>query len=328
MAAEVSGPASTVRVAAIVVSWNARKDLERCLSQLPAAFGSLDHEVHVVDNGSDDGSVEAVRARFPDCRLHLPEVNLGYAGGAEHALRVIHCEFVVVLNPDVFAEPGSIELMVGHLEQRPDAALAGPEIHDLGGRTVEQDFSLPRPLTPLYRFPGVAAILRAVRRPDRGARPRRVERVNGCCMVFRRSALERLGGLPRPTFLYGEEIAIGAALRRAGLETWYLPAARVVHADGSSVNRLWSSEQKLLVFKAARILTTREILGPSGFFVWNTLFAWRELLYGLLRPIARLLGRPWPAIPLLRVLELHVLGWAAPLSAGARRKLEAFCRRQ
>ena len=76
-------------------------------------------------------------------------------------------------------------------------------------------------------------------------------------MVFRRSALDAIGGIPETAFMYGEEIFIGQALKQAGFQIRYVPQVTVEHHDGASVKQRWSEDEKLMVFKGARILSAR-----------------------------------------------------------------------
>lgn len=308
------------RLTVVIVNWNAREELLRCLRCLPNAVRPVPTRVLVVDNASTDGSATAVRRNHPDVQVLESGENLGFGGGIEAGRRRAAGAFLIALNPDVFPEPGSLAALVDLLESRPLAALAGPEVLDREGRPVMQDFTLPGLGSALGRLPGIPALRRALRQPVRPG-PRRVERVNGCCMAFRRSLLEAAGGFPREAFLYGEEIALGGALRRAGFEVWYLPSARVVHWDGASVDQLWSAGDKLLVFKAARILTSRGVMGRGRFVLWNGIFMVREVLYWLLRPLARLAGRSWPPSRLRETTSLHALGAASAVSPAALRRL-------
>lgn len=304
----------------LIVDWNAGEALGACLDRLAEAAGGVDHEILVVDNASRDGSARQV-LRHPAARVIESPRNLGFAGGINLGLRHATGRYVAVLNPDVLARPRSLTLLVELLEARPGAALAGPRILDRAGFEIEQDFALPSVGGALRRLPGAARLRRLRRRADRPATPIRVERVNGCCMVFRTAALEALGGVPEETFLYGEEIAIGGALRGAGQEVWYQPQAEVIHRDGVSVEQLWSAEEKLLVFRAARVLTAGMILGRPAFALWNLVMLAGEVLYRLLTPVARAAGRAWPQVPLRETAALHLLGLAAAVRPSAARRL-------
>lgn len=322
-----SHPVGDPVLSVVVVSWNARDDLRRCLEAIPAAAGSLTREVVVVDNGSRDGTVEMLRAEHPEVRLVVREDNPGFAGGINAGWPETSGRVVAVLNPDVFAHAGALERLAGRVLESPSVGLAGPEVLDDEGRMLVQDFRLPSVGSALGRLPGVPALRRLVRRllsrgrPPRG--PRTVERVNGCCMVFRREALEELGGVPELTFLYGEEIVIGHALARAGYRVVYEPAARVTHRDGVSVDQVWAGGERQMLIRAARVLVVTRTLGRFHGLAWNLVMLGRELLYALLGPVARAFGRRWPSVPLGEAAGLHFWGAVAAVVPAASHRLRS-----
>ena len=322
--------APATELSVVIVNWNARDDLACCLKALPLACAGLKTEVLVIDNDSSDGSLELVASEHPDVRRVASPTNLGFAGGINLGLRHSLGRWVAVLNPDVVPTPGSLQALVEVLAEGCDRALAGPQVLDREGRPVIQNFSLPGALSALRRLPGVPALGRALRRrPIRrnAAELRRVERVNGCCMVFRRDALQKIGGFPASTFLYGEEIAVGGALRAAGLEVWYQPRAKVVHRDGVSVEQLWKADEKLLVFRAARLLTGRRLLSRPAFAWWALILLVGEGLYGALGPVARRLGRRWPPVPRRESLTLHLLALLSAFHPSFAERLQGRYRR-
>lgn len=316
-------PAGDPVLSVVIVSWNARDDLRRCLEAVPAAAGSLIWEVVVVDNGSRDGTVEMLRTEHPEARLVARDDNPGFAGGINAGWPVTSGRVVAVLNPDVFAHEGALERLAETVLANPPVGLAGPEVLDDGGRRLVQDFRLPSVGSALGRLPGVPALRRLLSfpRPPRGLRT--VERVNGCCMVFRREALEATGGVPELTFLYGEEIVIGHALARAGYRVVYEPAARVTHRDGVSVDQVWTGGERQMVIRAARALVVTRTLGRVEGFAWNLVMLGRELLYALLGPLARAVGRRWPRVPLGEAAGLHLWGAVAAVVPGARHRLRS-----
>ena len=118
----------------VVVSWNARADLERCLSSLSVAPPRIDHEIVVVDNASTDGAPDMVAERFPLVRLIRAGGNLGFAKANNVGIRATTGELVLLLNPDTVVEPHALDRLIARLEERPEVAIAGPRIVDSAGR--------------------------------------------------------------------------------------------------------------------------------------------------------------------------------------------------
>ena len=121
-------------LAIIIVNFNNREDLLGCLESLTAQPPAVTHEIVLVDNASTDGSVDAVRSRFPVVRVVVLERNLGFAGANNVGIRATSSELVLLLNSDTLVPPGALDVLVGRLRAHPDAAVAGPRLIDGDGR--------------------------------------------------------------------------------------------------------------------------------------------------------------------------------------------------
>ena len=235
-------PGGTVsRVSAIVVSYNTRDDLRRCLEALLAQTGvSLD--VIVVDNASTDGSVDAVRARFPEVRITPNDANLGFSRANNLGLRAAHGPYVLVVNSDCEVRPGGVGTLCKILEARPDVAIVGP-------RTVGTDgspqVSFGPSLTPLAEW-RQSRLVRGVKAGEATAlsrasalaqREQEPDWVSASCFLARREALDAVGGFDESFFLYEEDVDLCLRVRRAGWRVVYTPTAEVVHHLGRSMDR-------------------------------------------------------------------------------------------
>jgi GT2 family glycosyltransferase len=235
-------PAGVIpRVSAIVVSYNTRDDLLRCLDALRARAG-VPLETIVVDNASADGTAEAVRARFPDVQLIANAANLGFSRANNLGLRAARGEFVLILNSDCEVRKDAVASLAAILEGRPHVAIVGP-------RTVGTDgapqVSFGPALTPLAEWRqgrlvrGVkahdaAALRRATALADHEQEP---DWVSASCFLARREALNAVGGFDESFFLYEEDVDLCVRVRQAGGRVLYTPAAEVVHHLGRSMER-------------------------------------------------------------------------------------------
>jgi len=223
----------------VIVSWNARADLERCLENLLSTAPRTEHEIVVVDNGSTDGAPEMVASRFPAVRLIRAEGNVGFAAGNNLAIRETSSELVLLLNPDTIVQPNAIDRLVGRLRALPRAAAVGPVLLDETGNPERSFGPMPSPAGELWQktagwlwrqsLPGVK---RWVRRET--GRERRVRWVSGAAMLLRRADLERAGLLDERYFLYWEDVDLCLALAAQKREVWFTPAATIVHTRGRS----------------------------------------------------------------------------------------------
>jgi N-acetylglucosaminyl-diphospho-decaprenol L-rhamnosyltransferase len=223
----------------IIVSYNARADLERCLHSLHAAPPALAHRIVVVDNASADGSVEAVRRIWPGVDVVEMGRNAGFAAANNAGIRAARGELILLLNSDTIVPPGAIDALTARMLAEPDVAAAGPRLVDGEGRA---EWSFGPMLTPGHELrrlalqalhargvPGARALIeRAARResyPDW---------VTGACLLVRRDAAEAAGLLDERYFMYEEDVDFCAALRAGGGRILFTPAAEVVHLRGRS----------------------------------------------------------------------------------------------
>jgi GT2 family glycosyltransferase len=224
------------RLAIVIVSYNARRDLEACLASLAAAPPATPHEILVVDNASSDGSADAARAA--GVRVIALERNVGFAGGNNAGIRASQGELILLLNNDTIVPPGAIDTLVARLDAT-GATIAGPRIVDGGGRA---EISFGRMISPFQEL----RQKRLGRRYDRGepaaeawvARETRREQVvdwvSGACLLVRREAAEAVGLLDERFFLYTEDVDFCASIRQRGGWVLFTPAAEIVHLRGRS----------------------------------------------------------------------------------------------
>ena len=247
VSSDASGSRSTASritpgsVSVVVVSYNARDQLRSCLRSVQAANAG---EVVVVDNASDDGSPEMVRAEFPEVKLVANRDNVGYGAAANLALKRCDTPYVLLLNCDTVVSSGALGAMTRYLDQNPSAAVVGPRLTRTDGSLLRSCYPDPSPLdflldvSNLYRVVERVPFLRELSpRTWSHDRRRQVPWVNGAALAIRREALAGVGGFDERFFMYSEETDLCYRLSRAGWEVHYAPVAEVVHVGGASASR-------------------------------------------------------------------------------------------
>jgi N-acetylglucosaminyl-diphospho-decaprenol L-rhamnosyltransferase len=217
------------RLSIVIVSYNARADLERCLESLVRGRPATDHEIIVVDNASTDGSAEAVRTRWTGVRLIEAGANLGFAKANNLGIRQSFGELVLLLNGDTIVPHGAIDALVATLDGHPDAAVVGPRLVDADGRAELSFGKMISPFNELWQK------LRARGNVERlTSRARDADWVSGACLMVRRSDAEAVGLMDERFFMYTEDVDFCAAIRARGRRVLFTPAVQVVHLRGRS----------------------------------------------------------------------------------------------
>ncbi len=236
-----AGAGTTLDVSVIVVSYNTREILRRCLARLAEELATVDGEVIVVDNASADGSADMVADEFPAVQLVRSTVNLGFAAGNNRGFALARGRYVVLLNPDAFLGSGALARALAHMERSPRVGIAGGRLQDPAGRLQPSGRLFPSLLNELMVISGLAARYprsrlfgrfdRTWADPDQAAQ---VDWVPGAFTIIRGRALGETGGFDERFFLYYEEVDLCRRMVQAGYEVWYWPDVVVTHIGGAS----------------------------------------------------------------------------------------------
>jgi hypothetical protein len=214
----------------VIVSFNARVDLERCLESLQTSPPAASHEIIVVDNQSSDDSVAAA-ARWPGVRVIEAGGNFGFARATNIGIRASRGASLLLLNSDTIVPAGAIDRLLDELRRDPGVAVVGPRLIDANGRA---ELSYGRMIGP---FNELRQKLRH-RRPalvDQLTRRRHApDWVSGACLLVRRTDAEAVGLLDERFFMYTEDVDFCAAIKARGRRIVFTPDVEVVHLRGRS----------------------------------------------------------------------------------------------
>ena len=297
MSATTSAPICTVDLSIIIVNWNVRDLLARCLDsifgeayplysgvwQLPCSGRTF--EVIVVDSASSDGSPDMVRSRYPGVRLYDSQVNLGYAGGNNLGMRQSRGRYLLLLNPDTEVLGDVLARLVSALEEHERLGVVGPQLRYADDSIQPSRRRFPTLRTALVDstfvekwFPNHSELRRykmLERSPDEACS---VDWLVGACLLVRREVLDEVGYLDESYFMYSEELDWQKRIRDAGWGIAYLPAARVMHYEGKSSEQAGAathirfSRSKIRYFRKHHGLCAATLV--RGWIVVNYVYEW------------------------------------------------------
>ena len=261
-----------------VVNTNGRELLLACLEAIEAtAPAGVEREVLVLDNASEDGSAEAVRALGRPIRLIERPQRAGKAENDTTLLQQANGEYALLLNEDTELRPGAAEALLGALVDEPDAAVAGAQLLSPEGE--------PQPCA--WRLPGVGTALAGafflhgpLTVQSKGERTRRVGWAQSSAMLVRRRAAEQVGWLDPDFFVYSDETDFCKRLADAGWGTLYVPGARAVHHHQLGSD-LAAGDRRIVEFHRNRDLYLRKHRGRAVAFALRPLLACPSLVRAL-----------------------------------------------
>jgi len=261
-----------------VVNTNGREHLLACLAAIEGAHpAGVEHEILVLDNASDDGSADAVRALDGDIRLIALERRAGKAANDSTLLREAQGRYCLLLNEDSELQPGAAGALLAALEAAPTAGAAGAQLLDSEGEAVPC----------AWRFPGVGAALagavflhRLLTVQSKGRETRQVDWAQSSALMVRREAAAEVGYLDPAFFVYYDECDFCKRLAEAGWHTLFVPAAEAIHHDQLSTD-LAAGLPRIVEFHRNRDLYMRKHHGRAAGAAVRLLTAWSYALRAL-----------------------------------------------
>jgi N-acetylglucosaminyl-diphospho-decaprenol L-rhamnosyltransferase len=272
----VAGVAPTLSYC--VVNTNGREDLLACLEAIERTHpAAVEREVLVLDNASDDGSAEAVRARGGEIRLIALERRTGKAANDSTLLREASGRYCLLLNEDSELRPGAAATLVAALDADPRAGAAGAQLLDSEGG----------PVPCAWRFPGVGTALAGALFLHRlftvqsvGTDTRRVDWAQSSALLVRREAAAEVSYLDPDFFVYYDECDFCKRLANAGWHTLFVPSAEAVHHDQLSTD-LSAGLPRIVEFHRNRNKYMRVHHGRGAALAVRVLTAWSYALRAL-----------------------------------------------
>lgn len=265
-----SGPMTDLSI--IIVSWNTKDLLIKCLESLFLNHPSGTFEVIVVDSASTDNSLEMVGKLFPNVQLIDNEENIGFARANNQGLRLCQGSTLLLLNPDTEVRPGALDAMLDFLNSNPSVGAVGPRVLNPDGSLQHSCSPFPtlgREFLRLFHLPG--------NRPDgyyrmefwNQEKPHKVDVLLGACILIRWEVLDQVGLFDENFFMYSEETDLCYRIKHAGWELYWVPQAEIVHYGGKSTEQI--AESMFLQLYRSKLQYFRKHHGPQVIALYKIL---------------------------------------------------------
>lgn len=286
-------------VSIIIVNYNGGEFTPACLDSIPAGTETI-----VVDNGSKDGSPDAITEKYPSVTLIRNSANLGFARAVNQGIDVARGRYYCLLNNDARLSKDTLSTLTAYMDAHPDVGMAAPQLLHEDGRKQHSFDNFPS-LATAFLNKSLLRLISPGKYPSKKqeyAEPREVESVIGACMMVRRDVVDRIGPLDERFFLFLEETDWCLRCRRAGYKVVFVPGSTVVHLQGKTRDK---------VRVKGRIEYTRSLFRyfkknkPASSPVLRLLFPIKNLI----EFVFQTLGIFLPKVRIRWVETAAVLGW-------------------
>ena len=238
--------------------------LEQCLLSVRRAIEGIDAEVFVVDNNSQDDSVEMVHQKFPEVKLIANQDNPGFSKANNQAIRQSKGEFILLLNPDTVVEEDTFSKCIDFMQSHPDAGALGVKMIDGSGTFLpESKRGFPSPWVAFCKTFGLSTFFPKSKLFNSyhlgyldENENHEVDVLAGAFMFMRKSVLEKIGFLDETFFMYGEDIDLSYRVQLGGFKNYYLSDTTIIHYKGESTRK--GSLNYVKVFYNAMIIFAKK----------------------------------------------------------------------
>jgi GT2 family glycosyltransferase len=229
----------------IIVNYNVKYFLEKCLRSVQRATRQIDSEVIVIDNASTDDSVHYLSSRFPSVSFLENKSNAGFGKANNQGLQKAAGEFILFLNPDTIIPEDAFEKCIAFFNRHPDAGACGVRMIDGSGKYLpESKRGFPSLTTAFYKLTGITSRFPSSRTFARyylGHLPEEeineVDVLAGAYLMVRKEVLDVTGGFDEAFFMYGEDIDLSFRIQKAGWKNYYFPGTQIIHFKGESTKK-------------------------------------------------------------------------------------------
>ena len=237
----------------IIVNYNVKEFLQNLLHSIEKASSNVKKEIIVIDNASDDGSVEVIKEKFPAVKLIDNKINVGFGRANNQGLAVAKGKYILFINPDCIVSEDTFDKMISFFENQTDCGLAGCKIlNSDGSLQLACRRSFPGPWTSFTKVTGLSNIFPNSKLFARynltyldENKTLEVDAVSGSFMMIRKEVYQKTGGFDEQFFMYGEDLDLCYRVQKNGYKVFYVHTSQIIHYKGESTKKSNLDETKL-----------------------------------------------------------------------------------
>ncbi|MFH1525226.1 MAG: glycosyltransferase [Bacteroidota bacterium] len=258
-----------IDLSVIIVNYNVKEFLKNSIVSIQKASTGLETEIIVVDNASDDGSVEEIEQKFPHVKLIANSINVGFGSANNQALKIAGGKFILLLNPDTIVKENTFHELIKFFKAHPEAGMAGCKVLNPDGTLqLACRRSFPGPWTSFTKVTGLSRLFPKSRLFARynltylnENKTYEVDAISGSFMMLTKEVYEKVGGFDSQFFMYGEDLDLCYRIQLSDYKVYYVHSTEIIHYKGESTKRSNIDETK--VFYDAMHLFVKKHLASS-----------------------------------------------------------------
>ena len=235
-----------MKLSIIIVSWNVREDLVRCIQSIEENRPMSEFELIVVDNASSDVTIDSIKHDFPKVTVIANKENRGFAAANNQGIRKAQGQYLLFLNPDTIVHPDSLDVLMKFMDRNSDVGACGPKLLNEDGTTQPSTRRFPTFRGALYQHTAFR-FLRIFRgeykkwlmKDFRHDKQTDVDQVMGAALMIRRSIIDELGTMDEHFYMYYEEVDLCYRIKQAGWHIMFVPDAAIIHLGGQSTRQIY-----------------------------------------------------------------------------------------
>lgn len=229
----------------IIVNWNTREYLRRCLTSIREFPFSGETETIVVDNASDDSSADMVRERFPEVVLISNDENVGYACGNNQGMVIARGDYILLLNPDTEVKDGTIDTLVEFLRAHPDTGAVSCRLIGPDGKVQSSCRSFPNPAGVFYEYSKLSRLF--PKSKVFGSyrmtyfdylTEAEVDQPMASCLLIPKRVLNDVGVFDKEFPIFFNEVDWLYRAKQKGWRVYFTPTAEIAHHGGASTRQV------------------------------------------------------------------------------------------
>ncbi|MBU1165053.1 glycosyltransferase family 2 protein [Patescibacteria group bacterium] len=268
-----------MKLSIIIVTWNVKDYLKKCLESIYKNQGDLDVEVIVVDNASTDNTSDMARREFPKVKLITNQNNNGFAKANNQGIKIAKGEYVLFLNPDTEILSNTFKDSIDFFEKHKDTGAVGCQILNTDStiqRSVRRFPTFWSQMLILYKLHHLLPSLRTFRnyfaQDFDYSKESEVDQIMGAFILTKRDIINKIGDFDEIFYLWFEEVDFCKRLIKNEYKVYYTPKAKIIHHGSLSFNQKLTVEKQKIFNKSMRYYFKKHHNKFSWFMIASTHF--------------------------------------------------------